>query len=81
MLFFSELSIEVKVEHSILYIAPSLGSQFDGNLFGMLGNKNGNDTDDLVARDGTVVIIDSEASELEQAQSIFENFGNTCTCI
>ena len=56
----------------VLYITPSIGSMFDGNLIGMLGNKNGDINDDFVSREGTLISVDVSAEVL------YNSFATSC---
>ena len=65
------VSVSVGVSGDIPNIVVSLPQDFQGETRGLMGNFNGNDTDDLIFFNGTM--LSSDATERE----IFE-FGQSC---
>lgn len=69
--FPSGVSVSVGVSGDIPNVVVSLPQDFRGETRGLMGNFNGNDTDDLIFFNGTM--LSNDASERE----IFE-FGQSC---
>lgn len=69
--FPSGVSVSVGVSGDIPNVVVSLPQDFRGETQGLMGNFNGNDTDDLIFFNGTM--LSSDATERE----IFE-FGQSC---
>ena len=69
--FSNGISITVSLLSGVLNIVVVLPQDFMGLTQGLLGNFNGNDTDDFIYSNGT--LLDNDASD-----SMIHDFGQTC---
>ena len=75
--FSNGISITVSLLSGLLDIVAVLPRNFMGLTQGLLGNFNGNNTDDFIYPNGT--LLDNDASD-----SMIHGFGQTCkslTCV
>ena len=70
--FSNGISITVTLLSGLLDVVTVLPQDFMGLTQGLLGNFNGNDTDDFIDRNGT--LLDNDASD----NMIHFSFGQTC---
>ena len=69
--FSNGVSVIVTLSHGILSYVAALPQEFTGETKGLLGNYNGNDTDDLRFPNGS--LLDTGASN-----RMIHEFGQTC---
>lgn len=67
----SGISVEVTLELGVLSFVLAIPREFEGNSTGLLGNFDGNETNDFVYRDGTMISNDATDREIH-------NFGQSC---
>lgn len=70
------ISLKVHVGLKILEFSIDVPTAFRGQFKGMMGNFNGNKSDDFILPDGTVLA----ANDTNTERKIFENFGRECKC-
>ena len=69
--FNNGVSVTVTLSHGILSYLAALPAEFVGQTKGLLGNYNGNNTDDLIYPNGT--LLDTGAGD-----RMIHEFGQTC---
>lgn len=69
--FSTGISVTVTLQSDILDFVATLPQSFMGRTLGLLGNFNGNDTDDFIYPDGTVLSNDAQDREIH-------SFGQSC---
>ena len=72
--FMTEITVEVAVQVGLLSFVVVLPEQFMMQARGLLGNFDGNSTNEFVLRNGTMIPDSSRDREIH-------NFGQSCECI
>ena len=69
--FGTGVSIDVSITSGLLSFVTSLSPDFQGSTTGLLGNFNGDSSDDLMYRNGTIIDVDSP-------DDLIHDFGQSC---
>ena len=71
----SGTSVEIKIYPRMLMSTVTNGASSSAKIFGLLGNANGNQNDDFIARNGSSIPYNSTE------EAIYYKFGQTCELI